>query len=751
MLPLVRIEAVVHDDLRTVSGTLRAEAAALVDPLAHLPDPRDDLQAFRTFPGAPSHGRVAFERNADGSVSFTARLPRRYGTIGATGHGLFASGGWYPQPLGADGRLLLATWDVTVRLPRGATGALGDVLGDDVLRWVGEGERAGLAVVRNGVVTELDAGASDVALLSRGKPRRRLVRELGDGISLLPRRVEGVAVEAPLRRRLADDAPGLAYVSDRAFRLSPGLAFAHREGVARGVAAAWIDRPDPFERDLAAAALGEVVDERLAGLEADRVLGLFSWIPSIDALLSSERIPFYSDVLDRTWPGDPVQDDLAEVFAPAAPGAAVLAQLDDRIGPGTGRRVGLLLAAAVPADEALAAAGAPADFLVPWRREPPPEDYVLSVRAGSVTVGREAAVDAPPEVVVVEVDGARTMLDLAPGELRRLPLDAPPRRVSVDPDLHLRQTSRAGDGWPPRYDFTFAGWVESVNLTQGLVWLGGAATARRQYDTHNLWLGTLSNSESDFVRAGIGYLRKEGPLLDGWTRPHRVRVDADLSLLNPGFSDTDGLAVAVDGRLTYAYDDRVSGDFPLRGKRIGIGAGGGGIPGSDDAWIDTGAHAVGVASFHPRHAVAGRATASAALSTLPHRLLRLGGEGAMRSIPALPACPSEDPCLPVATERGHAALEYRWAPIRGWSVPMVFAWGTELQLAAGAEGLVARVEGEPAWAAGVTAGVLGVGDVLGVESTSIGLVAGWSVASGGIAGLAPSPVPELYLRFEQAF
>ncbi|MEQ1507794.1 MAG: hypothetical protein ABMB14_36535, partial [Myxococcota bacterium] len=328
-------------------------------------------------------------------------------------------------------------------------------------------------------------------------------------------------------------------------------------------------------------------------------------------------------------------------------------------------------------------------------------------------------------------------------------------------DSVTSRSSRAGDSWPPKYDITLAGWLETIDLSNRLVYASGFLTLRRQYDTHGLWIGTLSNSQSDLVSASIAYLRKEGGLLDGWSRPHRVRIEAGASLLNPAFAASNG-TVALDGSLQYAYDDRVSSDFPLRGRRLTVGFAGGGIPETPDTWLSAYTYGIQVGALSPRVAIAATAAGSVATSALPHRLLVLGGPSGLRSVPSLPACdPDADPdavigvdCLPVGTVRGVGAAEVRWAPIRGWSVPLGLAWGSEIQLSAGAVMLVARVDGDPAWGLGLTAGILGFADLLGAESTGLGLGAAWLVAGDGPAfdALLPaSGIPELTLRFSQSF
>lgn len=743
----ITIEATVDEALRTVSGRMsRSGGGALTDPLAALPLPQTDLVHARTFPGRTSRGEVTFSENADGTITFTADLPRRFGAIGATRHGLFANGGWYPQLEG----LPITQWDVQVTLPPNTGGALGDQLGTEVLRWSGLGDRVPLAVVRRPVFTALDDDPSDVTLLTRGRARATLVKELGAGLARVPEALTGAVVEAPLRRRLTYAGPGLAYVSDRAFRLSIGLPFAHRRSVIRGVATALAPLPDPFDRAIAGAALGRVADRRLTGEGANKLLGTFAWIPTVNVVLASEQIPFYSEVLDLKWPGDPVHDDLAEVYAPSAPGEAVLAQVDNFFG-GQGTRFGLAVAAGVPAPDALEQLGIPRNFLDPWRVAFPPQDYRLDVVDGQVWVERNAPPEAPAEVIDLVVDGQNIPLTLAPGEKRRV-ITSPPHSVALDPGQHTYQTSRHRDTWPARYDPTVSFFVDTLNVSEGLVFASGTVTLRRQYDTRNLWVGSIWNSAADLFSARFGWLRKEGRLLNGWTRAHRIRADVGFSVFNPKFADTAGNPVAVDAVLSWTHDTRVSSNFPLRGHKLTLATGAGGIPGTPLTWTNAAAQAIFITSPHPRWAIASRTTVGAAASPLDHRLLLLGGTGAMRAIPALPACQGDNTegCFPVASSRFVTALETRWAPLRDLDVPLLFGWLSEIQLDAGAEGLFAFVNAGPSAAVSATVGATTIVDIVGAKPAEAGVTLGWPVWWYQLP-LERSAAPTLYLRFTQSF
>lgn len=752
------IDAVVGDDLASVTGTLRLARTDLdlVDPLAGLPAPADDLTLMRTFPGAPATGEVTWWATGPGEWSFRARLPRRYDDVGWTREALLANGAWYPQPTSAEEPLPVLDWSVRVRLPEGRTGALGDDADQGTLSWTGRADRVPLAVLRRARLTHLSGPWGSVSLLTPGRARRVLVRELDGALAaVVDAPIHGVVVEGKLRRRLVRPGPELAFLSDRAYRVTPPLQRFHRVAVAGGLAAAFAPQPDPFLRDLAGAWAGREHAERLAGIDAGRLLGFFRWVPQVHWLLTDERMPFYADVLERTHPSDRLRDDLTDLLQPHTPGTVVLAQLEDRWGGDAADAVGAAALAGATTSEAEAAADLPAGWLAAWRVPYPEQDWRIDVDrpAGTVAVSREAPTGAPPETAIVRIDGIDHRFTAAPGDRRVWQLEGKPRQVILDPEGHLRQTSRLRDAWPERYMVTLSAGITSINATQGRVF--GAATVglRRAWDTHNLFRGTLYNSFSDLVAARVSWLHQRGPQRVGWTRPHQLTTWTGATLLNPGFAATDGLLPTLGAGMSYAWDTRVASDFPLRGHRVGAFVGAGVVPARAESWGSFGPFGLAVASPHPRHAVAVLAQASVARTNVSHRRLGLAGATALRSLPALPACPTDDgsPCQELFDAVAIVATEYRVAPLRNVSVPLPFAWGSELQLTAGLEAGVGDGADGDAWAVGATAGVTGIADLLGVEPYLGGLTVGWPLAWSGLSHVDQTGWPEIYLRWGQEF
>jgi len=750
----IEIEAEVGPRLDSVRGTLTVHADepfTMVDPLAQLPEPPDDLFATRTYPGRPERGLVRYTRLDDHQWSFYAIPPRRFGDMGAIRRfGLFGNGGWYPQPVFEDG-LPVAEWTVRVRIPDGAIGALGDTWGSETLEWSGTGERASLAVLPRGVATPIPIGepqqSATVTLLTRRKPRKILVKELSEQLESTATEGaswNGVVVEAPLRRRLARPGRGLAYVSDRAYRVTAGFQRYHRVGVTRGVMEAFVDHGDPFVRAIAASGLSLRHAQILSGADARSLLRYLSWIPTIDAILHSRRMPFYAEILEQAHPGDPVHDDLVEMFDPHAPGPAIALQLEDRYGPGTAWVISEGVVLGLSLERSAIIAGVSPSWLRSWQAPYPVQDYRLTVQPDPpvVRVERDAPPSAPAEAVVVAIDGGRSVRVLGPGPDTVVLL--PPHRPSsvvVDPGAHTAQTSRLDDAWPPRYHLNLAASITSINLSEGYLAGWAAAYLRRSGDTHNVLSGTIFTNSSTLVGLSFHYTRKEGRLLDGLSRPHRFTLALNPSLLNPRYAPTDGGRISLGAGLQYGWSSRTYTLFPVRGHTAAVSLNAGFVPGTERRWARAGVGWSGVASPHPRHAVAAHLEGAIATGDVDHRLLSLGGIDNLRSVPENEV---------IGTRRALGLVEYRHALIRNASVPMLLGFGTALHLAVGGEAGTVWVDGAPKSAVGVTLGLTGVGDVFGFEERAVGVTVGWPVWVDGFES-SRGRKPAWYLRWDQAF
>lgn len=753
------LRATVGPDLQTITGRLILSDPGLVlsDPLARLPAPQDDLTTFRTFPGAVDPGALRWQADGEGAWTFVGRLPQRYGALGALPRrGLWANGGWYPQPVTADGGLPMAHWDVQVALPEGVVGALNDAAGEGVLTWQGEGDRVALAALADGRLTALGPPEARVLLLQDGRARALRDQELAQVFARAwpgerPGRV--VVVEAPMFRRLVRTAPGLCFLSDRAFRLSRPLQRYHRVPVARGLLSAALPETDPWLRGIAAEPLVRAYGARDGAGSPTAWLRFGRFIPWVDLVLSDGRTAFVGELFDEVHPSDPLADDLAELYgAPTAP-RVVAAWLDDLGGPGTSAAVGTLVRLGESLGTALAAQGLDPALAQAWARPAPDQDWVLQVaRIGAewqVQVTRDAPPDAAPQPALVVIDGEQRLWLAGPGPGRTVwTTPERPRRVTLDPARHLAQRETAFDSWPARWTATTAAAVYNLNLTQqsftGLAWV----SLRRQYDTRNLFQGIAYTDERNRLGARVTYRRAHGPLKDRRFRTQGAWLTAGAALLSEDFRPTSVGRIAVGGAVGYTWDTRVDWYFPTSGHQLWGTVDGGLVPGSDEWWGALRGGGTWLWSPHPRHALAMRARGGVASGAVEHRLFSLGGDTTLRGIP---------PGQVVGSNQAVGMVEWRWAPIRNASIWLPGLWATELQLSGGVEGgwVGGLVQDGQVAAAGV--GAMAAGWTLGV-----GVAGDWFGARPGLLtlslarpvwtlGIAETPSVQVYLRGTQAF
>lgn len=739
----IELRAEVAADLRTVRGTLAADApVTLVDPLAALPEPPDDRTTFRTFPGAPDVGEVRWAPIGDGRTwRFEARLPVRYGDVGVLpGDGLWGNGGWYPQPVDATGGAAVADWRVEVRAPEGAVAVLNGRVGEGTVAWRGRADRAALAVIPGGRVSELPVNGGVVRLVERNRPERALRRVLpevvGEVWPLLGPPDLTVVEDLDLLR-LARAAPGMVFLSDRAFRVAPAaLRPYHARAVRLEVVGAALQTraafADGWRRDFGAAAIVDV----LPAPSARKLLGWFSWNPIVDALLYDGTLPYFSDIFEEAFPSAP---GLFETLNGHVPGRAAAAQLDDLRGHGTGAALTDLVLGGASWEAAVEALNLPAELLAGWDRPYRKEqDYAVVVGPDGARVERRAPADAPEEVVVVRVDGEPLAPWLAGPGPDALPLPERPARVEVDPAAHTAQADRANDRWPNRWTVVVSGGLYNINPSEGTFDLSGDLLLRRRNDSRNVFVAGVEHDAQDIVSLDVGWVRWIGPLLDRRKRAHRLTFFVGPSLLDPAFRPTDRGAVAIGGAVGYAWDTRTDPFFARSGHRVAVGVGGGFVPESDDRWASASATVVRLLSPHPRHVFGLKLKGGWASGDVEHRLLPLGGAGDVRGVP--------ESAL-VANARVTGSFEYRWAPLRNASIPLPWMWLADLHVSPGIDAGVAWRGEERHAAVGASLGVHALVDLLGAQP----YLAGVTVATPFWTEALPPSSPQIYIDFAHAF
>jgi len=750
----IHLDATVDASLQVIHGEVvvtDGDGLRLVDLLSQLPIPADDQDLRRTFPGDVETGWVHLDRPSDTRSPFYAILPRRAGAAGLVpGRGLFANGLWHPHPVRGT-NLEVVHWDVRLVLPPGVTGVLNGTVGRGELSWTGEAERLSLAVLPKARVTRVPLPAGELVMVDQGPPRERRTERLAATLETTwpgPGAPNVVVVETPLRRRLARAGQGVLYLSDRATRLTGGLWKAHLQAVRQGLVETGLPLSDPWERGFAAAALTDPQTSGEDELDVRELLGWFAWIPQVDSLLYDGRLPFYADTFGETWPGDTVRDDAAEVVSEETPPRAVARWVDLRFGKGTARQVAERMLQDQPLDAALTAQGVPPAQVHDWRERVMALDHIVSVEQTDEGWAVRVQRPLPPGA---EAPAAPVELVLGPSREVWFPaaedtswetvLAERPTHVQLDPNHHLPPQPRANDRWPHRWTAVAAFFPYELTLRTGRISAFAAVSLRRQYNTRWRYDLAAATSPRNLVSTEVGAVHYLGPLQDRRSRPLRLWTGIEAAVLDPAFRPTDPGTMAVGGSLGGSWDTRVDPEFPRRGHRLSLSGAAGAVPGSTQKWSSVGLRAVGLVPIGGRAVWATKLSGGLATGELEHRLLGLGGSSNIQGLPANSA---------VGTRKLLGKTELRIEAIRHASVPVPLAWGSDLQLTLGAEAGEVLTSDGPARAAGWTAGIGIVGDVLGARPSLIAVAAGhpiwWEPAP-----LVADAMPEIYVRFTQGF
>ncbi|MES2644875.1 MAG: hypothetical protein V4850_35640 [Myxococcota bacterium] len=740
-------------------GTLSvADCAAcrLVDPLALIPAPADDRALVRTFPNRPSIGAVTWSPapGKEGRVQFVAHLPTRYGDLGVLpGRGLWANGGWHPLVVDEAGHPVTAQWRVEVVLPAAVVGVLNGRIGTSLLRWRGYADRAALAVIPNGRVSTVEAGGGRIHFVDTGPREKRLQGRVAslanDGGWPLRSAPELTVVEDLDLLHLATAGPGMVYLSERAFRVAPGLVPFHGAAVRRVMVEASVPRGVGWERSF----IGGALTRGLPPPDMRKKLGLLAWNPIVDALLYDGTLPYYDAIFDEPFDRNPGLFDTAH---PRFPAPAAARQLDDLLGKGSAVALSKALLEGLSLEKACATLGVPEALVAAWGAPyPEAQNYAVTVHDGVVTVERTAEADAPAEVVIVTIDRAPAPPWLAgPGPATHTidtrTVDASggdtkaPKNVRVDAEGHVRQRELSDDRWPTRWTTTFSGRVANLSPTQNAFDLQLDLAFRRQNDTRNLLLLSGAHHKQDIIGGSVGYAYFFGPLLDRRGRAHRLGLAVGGALLDPDFEATDRGRIALDTTLGYAWDTR-TGDIPLAGHKYSATVGLGIVPGGGDTWASATAGVIQLVPIDPRQVLALRLGGGWASGAVGHRLLPLGGGDAVHGVPV-------DAVL--ANERVVVNLQYRGALFRNASIKLPGIWLTELQISPGIEAgaawrgaLTPEADVSRFGAVSATLGLHTVTDAFGVRPVFAGMTVALPLWTYGFESRAL----QFYVDFAQSF
>lgn len=746
--PTITLTATLRADLQTITGALRmddGEGVRLVDALSLLPMPDSDTVALRTWPRSAERGWVEIDEHRDGSMDFYAILPRRYGASGVVpGRGVFLNGLWHPQPVRGNA-LENVEWDVTLTLPKDTVGTLNGVYGTGTLRYRGTAERLAISAIPGGEIRSLPLEAGELVVVD-SRPRPKLDAHLTEVVESSwpgPMAPDALVVVTPSRRRLCRPGPDVLFLSDRAFRATGGLWQYHVSAVRLGLLSAALPIQEGWQRHLAAAAISERLN---VAPTPEELLGWFSWIPQIDDLLYDGQMPFFAEIFNETWPGDPLADDLQEIIDRRIPARALLDRIDALYGEDSTLRLARELLSGQSLNNATIAAGVPPVSLRDWMSWSEPSELSVEVTEQAdgtwrITVVRQADDEAPIEPVLLVIDTVEHHLLLGPGPARESIVQPyPPSSVQLDPDHELLQENRSDDRWPERWTAVVSFFPYELNVSQRQLSAYANVGLRRRFNTRWRYNLGLYTDQENKLGGSVSAVRYLGPLIDRRYRVMRVWGGLGSALLNSGFRPVTGGPVVVEGFLGAAWDTRERLALSRSGHRLSTSTSAGLVPGSNEQWVSGSMTALGQVPIGGRLVLVGRAKGGLASGEVEHRLLSLGGSGGVQGLPAGSV---------LGNRRAIGSAELRWLALNNTAVPIPLAWVSQMQVSGGLDlGSASGREGLSS-AVGWSAGLAFTAEIVGADPNFGGVWLAGPVWTDGQteaeAGL------QLYVRISQPF
>jgi len=572
---------------------------------------------------------VAASQTVEVESRATLIVPERYGGFGKVGRQVTLAGGWFPQVARPKHAPPRGPWTVQLELPATSSAVIGERYrpspgsdGRRTITAVGEGAQIPLVVrpagtyalsIAEGRARFLGGRASEnvrnAAIPTLGDQVRAAIE---DGLRLaaqigLPEPTPQrplILIEAPLRHALTESAEGMVLVSDHAFRMIEVDRFLrfHRLpllGDAFACLAARALGPEVIGRGLSADvagayALDRYVVARYGGAEdAFDVLGIVSFIPSIDQLLYAPDLAFAGAYFRNVPEAHPLKPDFLDFPLDFPRGHHVYEKLRDQIGR---PRAEAIVARTLKGEGLIAAIergwpeGAPA-FLATWLGPYPAVRYQLGPIASAPQPGggfrAEATIervgDAIAEPVTVrfeDVDGNERLVTASATTARLRTVSATLAEdldlVEIDPARRLVETPDADAPDPRYFHRSEPEWKVLLNnfnvlfaATEGSIETALDLGIARRNDVH--WsFGVRGEYAAEAISLGARATYAFGGRVNGARLSHAIGLSSEAAYLRPGFAGAVDSGAAVLVGLSYGYDDRVSIWAPETGSALPV-------------------------------------------------------------------------------------------------------------------------------------------------------------------------------------
>lgn len=597
-------------------------------------------------------------------LTFTTKIPKKYGSFGRYLDAVTLNGGWYPYlpELNQDG-----TWDLQAP-PPAAVFDLEITYNSHLFVnrqhfYSEQPTTASLQGVRADIVSlvnvpmlrpfEIQEGGLTATVYLRGQRRagreKALLKSLRQplkSIAALDPSLQHhfVMVESPMRTEITvPGGDGLILFSDRTMKLFPALRDYHATNLFHAMLQSYVrlhtDRLEHgAERLWVSEAAAWLYTEKLLtevfhGKRDAReltLLKMFSFLPSVDEVLYAPQFPFTSTYYNLNLPGDFYRSDVLKFNRRTPNGRFMLGKLMDYYSE---TKVSELFDAYMRPDntatfvtlaQRLLPETAPR-FFAQWLKPIPEVNYAVEkvkhrrhdgITTYHVELKRSGDLELPEPVWIVVADSTgkseRHFWDSTSHEFK-FDFDTKTRihYVQIDPQNRLTESTKADNRYPEKYKFVLTAFFFDFNFSDLQSQLLIATQWRKVYPDNNRYnFGFLYDDTG--TSFSLGYSRLFGEFIDTLRLSHGIGFSIAHNTLDSTFLSTAASGkISPSGNTTtlhvnYGFGNRLAFFNPMQGMLAGISLTAGlKALGGDFDFYRVSAGYVGIKPITPQHLLVG--------------------------------------------------------------------------------------------------------------------------------------------------
>ncbi|MGC6508923.1 MAG: hypothetical protein ACON4U_10930 [Myxococcota bacterium] len=568
------LHAQYEPDGHQIKGTLTSNETAWLTPLNSLTVPNVQWLVERSFPFEINHGQITLSENTE-ILGFDTKLPQRWDLAGWDHSGLYMNGLWHPQFTEYREEL----WTVQINVPDDYWVVLNGQISKGDTTWTGQAHVHDLTILPN--IEVYDTGQHIiVSAHSAVNQAERLEFCLSKSYP------KTTVVVAPMHHRLAVAGQDQVWLSAHALEGDLELWKTHCDTVDRTFQAVHSPENTHWKRQLD----GYIRTQPALKLEPQ--LETFKWLPQIDFLLYSGRLPYQSDIFNR----EPLYlvPNWADAYPQQYPLTNVYHHLMRTL---TIEELQRLKEETIPLEPQLRSMNIPEKQLEIWQSEPKMHNFFIRRKDRRPWLFYEGDQVTPFHFPIkVRIDGIEH--DIQVDHLEKGVMLPNGDSYWIDPDETFYQTNRMDDQYPTKWHITGLIFPYSISTDNWYPSISGNLSARPHAKHPFRIVSAMNTSPTILLNIEQYVIYGWGPLLDSRVRPLNT-------WLSGGVQFPDDFQKPVQTiEIGSSYNNRSSWLFPREG--IGSQVAVGRSQSAEQTWMTSRASWTGIRNLSHRLVMAQR-------------------------------------------------------------------------------------------------------------------------------------------------